>query len=125
MALNDKLRFRHGMRVHPNDVVVIARWPVVMAVLIEAGFMTDYPHEWTRDGRRVVRRHRSDDNRRRGWNCLAVLHDAKWKLYYRSADDRDSIKIKPDNRDAELQQQKQLGLLRGQVSEEEAIDADD
>lgn len=27
-----------------------------LAVLIDAGFMTHWPHEWTRDGRRALRR---------------------------------------------------------------------
>lgn len=33
----------------------------ILAVLIDAGFITSYPHEWTRDGKRAVRRSPNSD----------------------------------------------------------------
>lgn len=33
----------------------------ILAVLIDAGFITSYPHEWTRDGQRAARRNADGD----------------------------------------------------------------
>lgn len=44
------------MKLHDRDWLPA----YAMAVLIAAGFMTDWPHEWTRAGLRSIRRNQVD-----------------------------------------------------------------
>lgn len=48
------------MRLHEQDT--ISAW--AMAVLIAAGYLTDWPHEWTKRGRAQVRRYTADGSKR-------------------------------------------------------------
>lgn len=60
------------MRVHPDDV---DHWsPLVFAILIDAGYVTDWPHLWTRSGARAVRRNRLDDGSYNGNRVLAEAY---------------------------------------------------
>lgn len=46
---------------------------MVFAILIDAGYVTDWPHIWTRQGARAVRRHKLEDG---GYNGNRVLEEA-------------------------------------------------
>lgn len=48
------------MRLHEQDTM--SAW--AMAVLIAAGYLTDWPHEWTKRGRAQVRRYTADGTKR-------------------------------------------------------------
>jgi len=64
------------MRLHPDDVKNLS--VVDMATLIASGFVTDWPHEWTRAGRRHVKRNTGDDGR---WNGAAVLYASRRAVF--------------------------------------------
>jgi hypothetical protein len=63
------------VRVHPDDTSHFT--PVYFGVLIDAGYMTDWPHEWTQAGARAVRRNVYDDG---GYNASAVWWEAIKRL---------------------------------------------
>lgn len=70
---------RKSHPVHPRDLEVFARYLTFYAILIAAGFITDWPHAWTQDGLRS--RRRNSDERGR-YDGDSVLSDAYWKLKY-------------------------------------------
>lgn len=72
---------RKSYPVHQKDVETFCEFTVVIAVLIDSGYVTHWPHEWTRDGNRSRRRAAIDDGRR-GYNAMAVYSDANTQLYY-------------------------------------------
>ncbi len=61
---------RRAMRLHRNDESISAP---TLAVLIDSGYLTDWPHEWTRDGMRAIRRNLTE---KRHFDGLAVLREA-------------------------------------------------
>lgn len=71
---------RKSYPVHPKDVEAFCEFTVVMAVLIDAGYVTHWPHEWTRDGNRSRRRAAIDDERH-SYNAVSVYLDANRQLY--------------------------------------------
>lgn len=76
---------RRDRRVHPKDVEIIGgKYPACFAVLIEADFMTDWPHGWTALGRQAVRE--CTDNRGRGYNAEDVIYRANRRLMLQSRD---------------------------------------
>jgi hypothetical protein len=99
--------------VHRSDVEAFAQYPVVIAVLIDAGFMTDWPHEWTRDGNRSRRRHQEP----RGYNANYVFSDACQRLWYLPG--HPNVVTKPSASASTRP------LMRGEVQDAEAIDAED
>lgn len=77
---------RKSSPVHPKDQEVFAKYPVFFAVLIDAGYITHWPHEWTRDGARSRRNH-SDERGR--YDGDGVMRDAIYQVScYRGNDVR-------------------------------------
>lgn len=101
--------------VHPRDLEAFAKFPVVLAVLIDAEYITHWPHAWTRDGNRSRKRHQ--DFRGRGYDAGAVYDEANWKLHYQGAD-RAIIKPQPPGQAVTSS----IGLMRGEVQDAEEGD---
>lgn len=59
------------VRLHHSDIATYTA-PII-AVLIAAGYLTEWPHEWTRIGARSVRRH---PDGARNYNGRAVISEA-------------------------------------------------
>jgi hypothetical protein len=102
--------------VHPRDLEAFAKLPVVLAVLIDAEYITHWPHAWTRDGNRSRKRHA--DHRGRGYDAEQVFSEANWKLYYHGAGSAEIKPLPPGQ--GHLYQR--IGLMRGEVQDAEEGD---
>lgn len=103
---------RKSSPVHPKDQEVFAKYPVFFAVLIDAGFMTHWPHEWTRIGARSRRNHSDERGRYSG---DGVMRDAAAQINYYQGNDVNSVRtIKYQT----------IGSLRGAADDKEEGDLD-
>lgn len=97
--------------VHRDDLETFAKQVVVLAVLIDSGFMTHWPHEWTSAGNGSRRRHTTEG---RGYNANSVFDDANRQLYYARRPSADTH--------WDPEQHRALSLMNGEARDAEAID---
>jgi hypothetical protein len=109
---------RKSYPVHPKDVEIFSEMTVYMAVLIDAGFITHWPHEWTRAGNRSRRRAAIDG---RGYDATMVFNDANQQLNYANAP-RAFLKPSEGGYAGAFEAQKKLRLMKGDAMDAEAID---
>lgn len=99
--------------VHPRDLDEFAKLPASIAILIDASFMTHWPHEWTRDGNRSRRRHEWQN---RGYDADGVLNEASWRLRAEGVERCGLIPMQPG------QLRPSIGRMRGEIQDREEGD---
>jgi hypothetical protein len=109
---------RKSYPVHQKDVEAFSEMTVYMAVLIDSGFVTHWPHEWTRAGNRSRRRAVIEG---RGYDATMVFNDANQQLGYANVP-RAFIKPSLGNYPSAFEAQKKLRLMKGDAVDAEAID---
>ncbi len=101
--------------VHTKDMEAFAKQPASIAIMVDAGYMTDWPHEWTRDGNRVRRRNTWEN---KGYDGDGVVNDASWHIRYRGGDDvRCGVLPREDGKPYP-----RIGRLRGEIVDREEGD---
>lgn len=109
---------RKSYPVHPKDVEAFSEMTVYMAVLVDAGFVTHWPHEWTRAGNRSRRRAAIEG---RGYDATMVFSDANQQLGWGSLP-RAFVKIIDGKYVGTHEAQKKLRVMSGDAIDAEAID---
>jgi hypothetical protein len=100
---------RKSYPVHPKDVEAFCEMAVYMAVLVDAGYVTHWPHEWTREGNRSRRRAAIEG---RGYDATQVFNEANPRLHYANAP-RAFIKPAEGGYAGAYEAQKKLRLMKG------------
>ena len=101
--------------VHPRDLEAFAKLPVCFAILIDASYMTHWPHTWTREGNRSRQRNTYE---RRGYDADQVVHEAMYRLncYGRNCEAKTKPRVDPGV------PYQRLGRMRGQEIDAEEGD---
>lgn len=105
-------------KVHDEDIKAFAGYPVILAVLIEAGYITHWPHCWTRDGLRSRRRHEVPDSRK--YNGLGVFQDANSRIF--NGCGGGALRKATLSNDPAVKNHLKLSTMKGDALEAEAID---
>lgn len=110
---------RKSYPVHRGDIELFAKHTVVLVVLIEAGYITHWPHEWTRDGNRSRRRATIEGQ---GYDANRVFQDANTRLYYAGQPQGVTIRNGDDGWQGLNETWRQLHRMKGEIADAEAID---